>query len=160
MRQIDAVKLAALDANLAPSTVADSEKLQAVIDDFAVVINGIGSDADSLSTNKANKVQPPYTSPTLLNGWMNAGGHNNCAYYKDDFSIVRLSGFIASGTATDGTTIFVLPVGCRPYSLTTLGSQSNLGACGIDILSSGEVKIYRAGNGYVMLDGLTFRAEG
>lgn len=68
----------------------------------------------NLYTDKANKVQEAWITPTLLNGWVAQDAiAYPVAYRKDEFGKVYFKGRIMAGT---GTTIFTLPVGYRPVS--------------------------------------------
>ena len=56
-----------------------------------------------------------WSTPTLLNSWVNYGGGLAPARYKKDkFGVVWVQGMIKSGTTTGGTVIFNLPAGYRP----------------------------------------------
>ena len=60
---------------------------------------------------KANKVQEAWLTPTLLNGWENlATNFAQVGYYKDEFGVVHIKGFVRSGTEN---VIFILPSGYR-----------------------------------------------
>ena len=61
---------------------------------------------------KANKVQEAWLTPTLLNGWENlAAPYAQVGYYKDEFGVVHLKGFVKSGIEN---VFFILPSGYRP----------------------------------------------
>ena len=121
--------------------------------------------ANYLNTYVALKAQPAWIAPTLLNGWVNFGsGIANVGYYKDELGIVRLRGVIKGGTMTAGTGLLVLPIGYRPIESAMVPCVSNNST--IDILShlvlnsSGLINIGASvGNGWLSLDGITFRAE-
>ncbi len=53
-----------------------------------------------------------WITPTLLNGWVNAGGGQNPVGYRKIGDQVFLRGFFGGGTLN--TAIFVLPAGFRP----------------------------------------------
>jgi hypothetical protein len=97
----------------------------------------------------------------LLNSWTNIGTpYKNAGYFKDSIGIVHLCGVITGGTATLGTQVFVLPAGYRPASTLILGAQNNGVYRRFDLENFGAFKFGEAGtNGYISLDGITFRAE-
>lgn len=57
----------------------------------------------------------PWVTPTLLNGWTDAGSIYPIRYTKRA-GIVSIQGSVVNGTATSGTNILQLPVAFRPYS--------------------------------------------
>ena len=66
---------------------------------------------NELDTEKANKVQKAWITPTLLNGWTSVAGYT-VQYMKDDFGFVHFRGRLASGTV--GAQVFLLPTGYIP----------------------------------------------
>jgi hypothetical protein len=100
-------------------------------------------------------------TPTLLNGWVVFG--QTPMYIKDEFNFVHITGRAQSGTITNGTTLFILPIGYRPSALEMVpllsnnGTASVLGELYID--TSGIVKISYAANNYLTFANLYFLAE-
>lgn len=102
-------------------------------------------------------------NPAFVNAWSNYGsGYQTAAFWKDSAGVVHLRGLVTGGT----TTIFTLPVGYRPGPLAGGGTAVYLfgthaaGAEGrVDVASTGTVTHAGGSNGYVQLDGITFRAE-
>lgn len=93
------------------------------------------------------KMREAWTTPTLLNGWVNYNlGYEAAGYYKDIFGVVRIRGLIKSGSI--GTfVVFSLPVGFRPtkdYIFTAFGES---GLYRLDVKSSGDVMIISGGPG-------------
>ena len=86
-----------------------------------------------------------WISPTLLNGWVNAGsGGATAQYRKDANGMVHIKGYIGGGTTTLGTSIFTLPSGFRPsealgYAQTCGTSYNQVASIGIN--TSGSVYI-------------------
>lgn len=66
---------------------------------------------------KANKAQENLITTSPLSGW---SAMSAISYYKDQFNIVHVKGWITSGSNTSirasGTKLFSLPVGYRPVS--------------------------------------------
>ncbi|MBD2288039.1 hypothetical protein H6F92_04100 [Microcystis wesenbergii FACHB-1317] len=98
--------------------------------------------------------------PAFMNGWINFDTtHNPAGYFKDSLGIVHLRGLVKNGT--NNTTIFTLPVGYRPSNQELQAVQTNLNTIGrVDILADGQVTVVSGSNGWVSLDGITFRAGG
>jgi hypothetical protein len=103
------------------------------------------------------KTVNPWIAPTLLNGWVNYGGTaDTVGYYKDEFGIVHLKGFVKSGTI--GQAIFNLPVGYRPNARQYYSALSN-GLFGYaTIISDGTVQATSGSNVSFSLDGISFKA--
>ncbi len=101
--------------------------------------------------------QEDWKAPSLLNGWKDYGGEYSPAHYmKDSLGFVRLRGLVKDGAGV----IFKLPVGYTP-SFKYLHCISNSGESGgrIDVTVDGDVIHVNGSNGWVSLDGITFRAE-
>lgn len=184
VRQVDATKQSAADNNLTGGALSDPEALQSFLDDMALKINQIGADNGDMATltttskitagavnelvsGKAAKKTgaETWTAPTLLNAWVNyGGGYATIGYYKDEFNMVRIRGFIKSGTTTPGTTILTLPVGLRPGMIEPRGAVSFNGTSIIPILTevstNGNLNIgsISPGSTWLVID-ITFRAE-
>ena len=134
--------------------------------------NGLADHGEQLDANliqlglKANKLQQTKITPTLLNTWVNFGGTQQVAsYFKDEFSIVHLSGLIKGGVATVHTALFVLPTNYRPLSNTIVICVSNNGATDavfhLSIDTAGNVMIdtVQPFNVWLNLDGITFNTQ-
>jgi hypothetical protein len=115
--------------------------------------------------------QEAWIAPTLVNSWakvLNTPANEPAGFYKDEFGIVRLRGWLANGTAGS---VFTLPVGYRPplSSIHIARGQVNsnfLSFLGISVSSAGTVFVVTnngVGDGdtvqAVSLSGITFRAE-
>ena len=98
--------------------------------------------------------------PAFMNSWTNYDTtYNPAGYFKDSLGIVHLRGLVKNGT--NNTTIFTLPVGYRPSNQELQAVQTNLNTIGrVDILADGQVTVVSGSNGWVSLDGITFRAGG
>lgn len=98
--------------------------------------------------------------PAFQNNWINYDtSHTQCVFYKDNFGIVHLEGFIKSGTA--GTVVFTLPTGYRPsllFDIPILCSGTTIGYCGIT--TAGLVYAFGANaSTWASLDGINFRVS-
>jgi hypothetical protein len=113
-----------------------------------------------LIDSKASKVQEAWIEPTLLNGWVIYSNDYIPRYYKDEFSVVHLSGLIQSGTTTAGTILFNLPVGYRPTKNIIMPVILASGIGQIIVTTSGVVSLGATGNAtYTGLNGVSFRTE-
>lgn len=113
---------------------------------------------NELFTNKANKAQEAWQTPTLINSWVNfGGGFNTAQYFKDEVGIVHLKGLIKTGTLASAA--FVLPVGYRPvldgyYGTICAGDIASRLVIG----SNGNVIPSTGSNAWYSLENITFRA--
>jgi hypothetical protein len=116
-------------------------------------------------TKLASVGQPEWITPTLLNGWVYYGApYNTPGYYKDQFGRVWIKGLIKSGTTTNGTAVFQLPVDYRPpsqYLLTSATNDATFASkhCRIDVDTSGNVLIYDVSSVWVSLDRINFSTK-
>jgi hypothetical protein len=113
-------------------------------------------------------------------GWQSLGApYGNAAYYRDDQGVVHLSGVVQSsyfnpgdpsgtanqnlcpGHSNSSPVIFVLPAGYRPAAEEDFAVDSNNAYGRVDVTPAGYVScVTGAGNKYVSLDGISFRAGG
>ena len=101
-------------------------------------------------------VQPPWISPTLVNGFENFGGTDSVAgYMKDSMGFVHLAGRIKTGAS--GTSPWRLPVGYRPqYNIVVPNVSNNVfGYATIEL--NGLIGVYGNATSY-SLSGITFKA--
>lgn len=98
--------------------------------------------------------------PAFMNSWTNyETTYNPAGYFKDSLGIVHLRGLVKNGT--NNTTIFTLPAGYRPSNRELQAVQTSLNTIGrVDIFADGQVTVVSGSNGWVSLDGITFRAGG
>jgi lysophospholipase L1-like esterase len=102
----------------------------------------------------------PVSSPTFNNSWQNYDAVNgrNAGYYKDQLGIIHLQGLIKGGTMTANYAIFALPTGYRPTKALWFPVATNTGFGTISIdNATGNVAYQSGGNGWLSLDGVTFR---
>lgn len=97
-------------------------------------------------------IQEEVKLPSLLNSWNNAAGYGSTSYWIDSCGIVHLSGVMSGGTASPGTTLFVLPEGYRPEATELFGT--------IKVQTDGAVQLAQAFLGAnLSLCGISFRAK-
>ena len=102
---------------------------------------------------------------SLLNSWVAYAVTPTMKKIEQD--TVSINGMIASGTVTDGTELFVLPVGYRPEgNISKIVPASISSGYGLVELrftaSSGSVKLYGASAmtvAYIELNGVTFKSD-
>lgn len=104
-----------------------------------------------------------FVVPTLLNSWTNLGSNTEEAgYYVDQMGVCHLQGVV---TGTNNNPIFNLPAGVRPlerHIFFEVASDGGSGVAGlrIDVFPNGDVQRgLAAANGYISLNGVSFRVE-
>jgi hypothetical protein len=103
-----------------------------------------------------------WTTPTLLNSWVNygSGGYSNAGSYVDAAGTVHLQGAIKSGTI--GAAAFTLPAGSRPLALQAYAVPTGAGLAtygAVTVAADGSVTVTVGSNALVHLAGVSFRAE-
>lgn len=96
--------------------------------------------------------------PTLTSGVTNLGqGYQTAGYYKDAQGFIHLRGFLQG--ASNGKTLFTLPVGYRPSSQRVFATFSNhtYNTSRVDIYTDGKVVSTTSG-AWVLLDGIMFNS--
>lgn len=115
-----------------------------------------------VEAQKAERAQPQWVVPTLLNGWINLGsGFSAAGYRKETSGIVRLTGLIKDGVYASGTVIFTLPLGYRPRERilqdVMAKSGSTLVPCTVEIHTDGRVMCSEnVGSSWLSLEDITF----
>ena len=101
-----------------------------------------------------------WTNFELLNGWVNYSNlRTEASYTKNGQGIVRISGFIKSGTITSGTVIAKIPLDHAPPRIISFAvlCDTSITVCRLDINTTGELLIYGAvGNTYISLEGVSY----
>lgn len=160
------VTYTALDKYLltGPVTAIDCQypsNMKTIVNDLVSCQVDVVQRVGVLEMQKANKYQPQWITPTLLNGWENYGfSYSQAGYYKDDMGLVHIRGLIKSGVTE--APAFILPKGYRPRFTTVFVGISSSGAyefAYIRVNSGGLVTIVKGGNVYLSLDGISFLAE-
>lgn len=120
--------------------------------------------------------EQPIVVDDLANGWVTWGVGYTVSYWKDAVGVVHLTGGVKDGaTSTDDDyfPLFKLPPGYRPAQVqyqpvvSTTGGQLPIVPAFVEVCAepvcsaadAGNVAIYGGDNGYVGLDGVSFRAE-
>ncbi|MFQ4136449.1 hypothetical protein PGN35_009020 [Nodosilinea sp. PGN35] len=103
--------------------------------------------------------QESWQTPTLQNGWVRYDNtFNPPGYFKDSVGIVHLRGLVRSGTI--GAVIFTLPSGYRPqFQELFSASTSPNSYARVDVTAAGAVVATTGNNGWLSLDGITFRVS-
>ncbi len=116
--------------------------------------NAIRDKFESLPIKSANAQIPTLNAP-----WINYGaGFGGARYYKDAAGVVHIEGLIqaASGSSTNGVTIFTLLAGYRPPDTIMAITWSGGGACRVDIDSLGNVIMQNGNTAFTSLTGISF----
>lgn len=113
---------------------------------------------NEVNTNKANKAQEDWITPTLLNGWVNFDASTPLRYMKDEMGFVHFKGAVKSGAS--GQSCMQLPTAYRPPSDIRLFARlSGLVNGGVDIIAiDGRVTLTVASTTLVSLDSISFKA--
>ncbi|MCA1021665.1 hypothetical protein [Halobacillus litoralis] len=99
-----------------------------------------------------NGGKAPLNRITPLSGWyINPGMY--LTYYKNGFDEVTLAGRILPGQTGDGTLLFTLPEGYRPYQDMIFRQRYG----DVYVKADGDVVLYDFIERYVAIDGITFR---
>jgi len=131
---------------------------------------GIGTNAPSAKLQVAGGEtvleQEPWQTPALQNDWVRYDNtYNPPSYFKDSVGIVHLRGLVRTGTMR--TAIFTLPSEYRPEFRELFATSSAIpsatvtngsGYGRLNINSDGQVIPWEGTNGWISLDGITFRA--
>lgn len=102
-------------------------------------------------------------TPTFVNGWTHFSTTSEPwqrgGYWKDKNEVVHLVGLIKSGTTTNGTVLFTLPVGYRPAKQEVFIVTTITGTARIDVYPNGQVIGARDLHAtWTSLAGITFKA--
>lgn len=85
--------------------------------------------------------------------------YEDVTYYKDKENRVHLSGIVETVGSQTGT-MFILPSGFRPLGNQVFAQMTNSGnIIRINVNSTGNVTIQGSLNGWVTMDGISFRAQ-
>ena len=108
------------------------------------------------SALEASSPDNSFASPTILNGWVAAGGNYAApSYLRDGLGFVHLRGS-ATGQSS-GAPVLVLPVGFRPAYNGVYPAVVNGAAGVVSISTSGEVSVTNGATSF-SLDGIVFQA--
>ncbi|MEE4561960.1 hypothetical protein [Paenibacillus polymyxa] len=107
------------DSPSAPFTGSYAANEKTLLTDLVDSVQKNTERVSVLENKKADKDNPAWITPTLLNGWVpydvqTGTGYRTAQYYKDSSNRVHMRGLINSGAKTVGTVLFKLPQGYRP----------------------------------------------
>ncbi|WP_025849347.1 hypothetical protein [Paenibacillus ehimensis] len=153
----------ALSCNVQSIQFDRAANMKSVVDTLAAGQSDMAARVGALEITRAQRTQPQWIKPTLLNGWTNTDPNDASAgYCLDEFSIVRLQGLIKPGVAAQGTVILQLPASCRPshirrFTVPALG-DGVFSFADLFVNARGELRIDAVPNGvaWVSLDTITF----
>ncbi|MFB6364408.1 hypothetical protein ACFCP7_10135 [Paenibacillus elgii] len=153
----------AISCNVQSIKFEHAGNMKSAVDTLAVGYADMAARVGALEITRAQRVQPQWIRPTLLNGWTNFGPSDASAgYCLDEFSIVRLQGLIKPGVTAQSTVILQLPASCRPshlrrFTVPALG-DGVFSFADLFVNSLGELRIDAVPKGvaWVSLDTITF----
>lgn len=145
-------------------TGAVAPNLKEAVDVLTDDMGAVKRQVSALSNTSAQKAQPGWITPTLLNGWVNFGGDDaHAEYMKDEEGFVTIHGHVKSGTTTQFAVLFTLPAGYRPKAIERFTTFGNNGSgnvfASIIVAPDGRVMFDVGGNTILGLNGIRFRAE-
>ncbi len=130
-----------------------------VVDDNLYIRDMGGDIKFHFDTNLGVIRQDGWTNASFQNGWVNYGGsYNSAGFYRDRQGVVHLRGLVRSGATGNNATIFNLPAGYRPPGRELRVVQTADAVGRVDIETNGRVIPYSVNNGWVSLDGISFRS--
>lgn len=114
-----------------------------------------------LEREKANRKQEDWITPTLLNGWepFDSNTYSTPGFYKDNFGVVHLKGLLKTGARN--THAFVLPLTYRPSRIVYETSRNSSQTVATPFVNS-DGRMFPTSTdyvGYIILNGISFRAE-
>ena len=134
-------------------------QLYFTVDDNLYIRDMRGGIKFHFDTNLGVLRQDGWINAPLTQGWVNYGSSYNAAgYYRDRQGVTHLRGLVRSGAVGGNATIFVLPGGFRPPARELRCVQSTDQVGRVDITTDGRVIPYGVRNGWVSLDGISFRS--
>jgi hypothetical protein len=116
-----------------------------------------------LENKKADKDNPVWLYPTLLNGWVDYDtARRPIAYYKDSMGWVHVQGYIKNGVSTANSVIYRFPKGYEPESPIEVAAVSSSGAgAAPSTLYVGSTSLQcnsSVGNSFLVID-FSYRAK-
>ncbi len=130
-----------------------------VVDDNLYIRDSGGGIKFHFNTNSGQLTQEGWRGVSFQDGWRNYGGdYNNAGYYRSHTGRVYLRGLVKAGSTGSNRTIFTLPAGFRPQGRELRAVQSTDSVGRVDIGTNGRVIPYGVRNGWVSLDGISFRS--
>ncbi|MBY0024565.1 hypothetical protein H7K28_15245 [Paenibacillus polymyxa] len=167
--------LAFMPSPVVPFTGSYAANEKTLLADLVDNVQQNASRVSVLENKKADKDNPAWLTPTLLNGWttfddQSGTGYRTAQYYKDSSERVHIRGLIKNGAKTAGVVLFRLPQGYRPsYGETFLVAMSYTGTTityysRVTVLRTGDVILAADITGgtdpyWIQLFGISFLAE-
>ncbi len=116
-----------------------------------------------LENKKADKDNPVWLTPTLLNGWQNYDNiRRPLSYYKDSQGWVHVQGYIKGGATAFGTAIYNFPEGYKPESFIEVNAISSNGSgstpCTLYVGATSLVCDNTVNNAFLVID-FSYRAK-
>ncbi|WP_174804338.1 SGNH/GDSL hydrolase family protein [Martelella limonii] len=114
--------------------------------------------ADKMFRKMTPEISPRSVPSLFQNGWSSASARLRVS----EDGVVTLSGGVNTGTKTDGTVFYVLPVNLRPsVDLVFITATNDAGdPARIDVQADGNITIRNISTAtYVVLDGISWKAE-
>ncbi|MFB6364462.1 hypothetical protein ACFCP7_10410 [Paenibacillus elgii] len=150
----------AVSCNPLSLEAARPANMKSVVDTLAAGHADMAARVGALEITRAQRVQPQWIAPTLLNGWVNSTGTPPASYMKDEMGFVHLRGNIRGGAVAVNTPLFRLPVGYRPSGTLYIPTVSNSSFATIFIYADGTVGLNTGGSSTdLSLENILFRGE-
>lgn len=116
-----------------------------------------------LENKKADKDNPVWLTPTLLNGWQNYDNiRRPLSYYKDSQGWVHVQGYIKGGATAFGTAIYNFTEGYKPESFIEVNAISSNGSgstpCTLYVGATSLVCDNTVNNAFLVID-FSYRAK-
>ncbi|KZE80300.1 hypothetical protein AV654_12360 [Paenibacillus elgii] len=152
----------ALSCNVQSIQFERSGNMKSVVDTLAAGQSDMAARVGALEITRAQRSQPQWIEPTLLNGWVNYGQiWHNAGYSKSDLNEVEFIGAVKNTTRK--SSIFILPKDFRPSKLLSFVASSHTGTSDItgriDVYPDGRVDFVSGDTFFVSLNGVRFLAE-
>ncbi|MCP3744262.1 hypothetical protein [Paenibacillus sp. A3M_27_13] len=152
---------------VAPFTGSYAANEKTLLADLVDTVQQANTRLSVVENKKADKDNPAWIIPTLVNGWVSVvgGAPYTASYYKDSLGIVHMRGWVTGGVTAQATTIFTLPVGYRPKQrgmfvvYDTGGAGTTLKFATISVNLDGRVTVDAISGVNIGLDQVSFLAE-
>ncbi|WP_258296190.1 hypothetical protein [Paenibacillus peoriae] len=161
--------LMAATSPIVPFTGSYAANEKTLLADLVENVQQANTRLSVVENKKADKDNPAWLAPTLLNGWssiIGGGGSTYAAgYYKDSSGVVHMRGWLNGGATAQATAIFKLPPGYRPsqrglficYDSSLAGT--NLKTSAIVVNPDGTVSVDAVSGGNLSLYQVSYLAE-
>ncbi|MDY8091549.1 hypothetical protein UY456_00915 [Paenibacillus polymyxa] len=106
--------LAFMSSPVVPFTGSYAANEKTLLSDLVDSVQQANTRLSVVENKKADKDNPAWISPTLLNGWATS---RPVGIMKDSTGFVHIRGLIVNGLTNGGLALFTLPQGYRPISI-------------------------------------------